>query len=82
LPDFKSNRARRGVVGAKGFFVVSKTATLILTKKAFDFDATSLLRNVRLDNDHCGLFACDTSFAFVACLITSLRAWDWQRIPR
>jgi len=61
--------------------VASKTATLILTKKPFDFDATSLLRNVRLDNDRCGLFACDTGLALVACLITSLRAWDWRRIP-
>jgi hypothetical protein len=29
----------------------------------------------------CGLFACDTGFALVACLIASLRAWDWRRIP-
>jgi hypothetical protein len=29
----------------------------------------------------CGLFACDTGFAFVACLIASLRVWDWRRIP-
>jgi hypothetical protein len=27
------------------------------------------------------LFACDTGFAFVACLIASIRAWDWRRIP-
>jgi hypothetical protein len=55
LPDFKSNRARRGVVGAKGFLVVSKTATLIFTKKSFDFDVTSLLRNVRLGRSRCSL---------------------------
>jgi hypothetical protein len=29
----------------------------------------------------CGLFARDTGFAFAACLITDLRAWDWRRIP-
>src|SRR5262245_48789526 len=51
LPFFKSNRARRGVVGANGFLVVSKTATLIFKKKSFDFGMTSLSRNVRLDND-------------------------------
>jgi|SRR5215468_9860229 hypothetical protein len=38
--------------------------------------------HVRLDNDLCGLFACNTSFALVTCLITSLRAWDWRAHPR
>src|SRR5262245_34984387 len=49
--------------------------------ESFDSGVTLLSRDVRLDNDLCGLFACDTGFALVACLIASLRAWDWRRIP-
>jgi len=48
---------------------------------SFDSGVTLLSRNVRLDNELCGLFACDTGLALVACLIASLRAWDWRRIP-
>src|SRR5262249_38480098 len=81
LPFFNNNRARRGVVGANGFLVVFKTATFIFKGESFDSGVRLLSRNVRLDNDLYGLFACDTGFALVASLIASLRAWDWRRIP-
>ena len=74
FPFSNSNRARRGVVGASGFLVVSKTGTFMLVKESFDSGLTLPSGNVSLDK------VMFVFCRFVLAVPVALADYPWQPV--